>query len=71
MQHGGYPLINPLNETFPPDFYLKRTDPFEISLMTDNSTTIFRVPHPRPGSWYAMAYIGDYINDKITQKVCC
>ncbi|ELU03317.1 hypothetical protein CAPTEDRAFT_228167 [Capitella teleta] len=68
MQHGGFPLINPLNETFPPQFYLKRTHLLEISLLTDNATTIFKLPNPLPGSWFAMAYLGDYVDDKITPK---
>ena len=69
MQHGSFPLISPLNETFPPFFHLKRTYLTEISLLTDNSTTLFKIPNPMPGSWFAMAFLGDYVDDKITQKV--
>ena len=69
MQHGSFPVISPLNETFPDNFNLERTHLKRISMQTDNSTMLFQFNHPLPGTWYAMAYLGDYVDDKITQKV--
>ncbi|XP_064605252.1 transmembrane protein 8B-like isoform X2 [Liolophura sinensis] len=53
MQHGGYPVINPYNESFPENFYLGRTMMRKLTLKTDNSSAPFVITNPLPGSWFA------------------
>lgn len=69
IQHGSYPVINPLNETFPANFNLHRTQLFNLNTSTENTTKKHIITEPLPGNWFAAVFIGDYVDDKITQKV--
>ena len=69
LQHGSFPVISPLNETFPSDFYLQRASLHNISIAASNPTVIHTIESPLPGGWFAVAYLGDYIDDSISQAV--
>ena len=69
MQHGSFPVINPLNETFPDRFYLERTQLKLHRFLTNNGTITVSIEHPLPGDWYIAAILGDYVDDSIKQKV--
>lgn len=69
-EYGSYPVINPLNETFPQDFNLRRPSTWSVNLTTDkNYATRYIKTDPLPGSWFSAIFISDYVDDKITQKV--
>lgn len=68
FQHGSYPLVTPLNETFPPDFYLNRTDAFHVKIKQDTDAVSYVMPMPRPGRWYFAAFLPK-TSDSIQQKV--
>ena len=57
FQHGSYPLVTPYNETFPPTFYLNRTDAFYVKIQQDAGTVSYMLPSPRPGIWYFAAFL--------------
>ena len=69
LQHGSFPVISPLNETFPSDFYLQRASLHNISIAASNPTVIHTIESPLPGGWFAVAYLGEYIDDSISQAV--
>ena len=69
MQQGSIPVINPLGETYPPDFNIQRTGLRNLTISSNNTLVLYTIESPLPGSWFAAAYLGDYIDDSITQKV--
>ena len=69
LQQGSFPVINPLNESFPEFFNILRTELYRFDLKTDNEVYEFIVHSPVPGGWYGVAYLGDYVDDSIKQQV--
>ena len=69
LQQGSFPVISPLNESFPEFFNTIRTDLHSVSVLTDNEVKDYSVYSPLPGSWYGVAYLGDFIDDSIRQQV--
>ncbi len=70
MQYGSYPVVAPQNETFPADFNLHRTGLQPIHLAPNNNSRLLKMSSPIPGSWFTIAFINDYLEDSISQKVC-
>ena len=69
LQQGGYPVINPRNETFPEHFNVKgRADVHFLTLKSDNVPAFYSVAQPQPGSWYAAVYLGD-VDESMNVKV--
>ena len=69
MQYGSYPVVAPQNETFPADFNLHRTGLQPIHLAPNNNSRLLKMSSPIPGSWFTIAFINDYLEDSISQKV--
>lgn len=59
LQHGSLPVINPLGEKVPKNFYLEKESGTKVtfSLLTDNSSLVARVSYPKSGPWYGAAYL--------------
>ena len=70
LQHGSYPVISPLNETFPDNFNLERTNLHMIQASSNSTPVVHQLLTPLPDSWFAAAILGDYVDDKISVKVC-
>ncbi len=69
LQHGSIPVINPLNESFPDRFNLRRSF-LTLLVVSSNKTSLHHeITHPLPGVWFAAAFLGDYVDDSITVKV--
>ena len=62
-------MVNPLNETYPGHFNLYRTGLQHIAIPPNNSSRLFKMSNPFPGSWYAITFINDYTDDKLRVKV--
>lgn len=69
LQANSFPVISPLNETFPKDFNTIRTELHNVQLSTNNKTVEFFIDVPSPGGWYMKVYLGDYVDESIKQKV--
>ncbi len=61
--------MNPLNETYPDNFNLHRTELHHIAIPPNNSSRLLKMTNPLPGSWFAITFINDYTDDKLTVKV--
>ncbi|XP_060587840.1 post-GPI attachment to proteins factor 6-like [Ruditapes philippinarum] len=68
LQQGSYPLVTPYNETYPPNFYLNRTDLFHIEIQKDADAVSYIISSPRPGTWYFAAFLPKPTSDKIQIK---
>ncbi|KAL3869229.1 hypothetical protein ACJMK2_041937 [Sinanodonta woodiana] len=69
FQHGSYPLISPYNESYPEAFYLHRSQLYSSVAHSNNFTIGTFVDKPKPGTWFAAAFIPKNTeSDKIQQK---
>ncbi|KAK3600682.1 hypothetical protein CHS0354_029546 [Potamilus streckersoni] len=69
FQYGSYPLISPYNESYPEQFYLHRSQLYTSVAHSNNVTIGTFVDNPRPGTWFAAAFIPKSTDsDKIQQK---
>lgn len=59
LKHGSYPAVNPDGYAFPKDFIdpAKRDTIYTVEFLSDGQSNIFSVENPKPGNWYAIAYI--------------
>ena len=55
LQYGSLPVINPLNEKFPPSFYISRSQLKSFHTISDNHTLSTSLRNPRPGHWFGVA----------------
>ena len=69
LQHGSYPVISPLNETYPADFNLQRTEMQYIEILSDGVSLPFILKNPLPGEWYATVGLTGARDERIKQKV--
>ena len=70
MQYGSYPVVNPINETYPDKFNLHRTALHHIAIATNETRHFYKIDNPLPGSWFAITFINDYVDEKLTVQVC-
>ncbi|XP_041360324.1 post-GPI attachment to proteins factor 6-like isoform X2 [Gigantopelta aegis] len=68
VQHGGFPVINPYNESFPDDFHLKRSSLKQFDVPSDNVTIRGVIAGPQPGTWYAAGFMRKFGNTHLSQK---
>lgn len=59
LKHGSYPAVNPDGYDFPSHFIKegKREHVHTIELLSDGRNTTYSIENPKPGNWYALAYI--------------
>ena len=69
LQYGSYPVINPLNETFPPHFNTHRSHSHRIEVNTKDGGLGYTISKPLPGSWFTAVFIGKVKDDAIGIKV--
>ncbi|CAH2094756.1 unnamed protein product [Euphydryas editha] len=69
LKYGSYPAVNPDGYPFPKDFINaeSRENMYTIELLSDGKNMSFSIQNPKPGIWYALAYIK--WEDPRTQKV--
>jgi len=60
--------VSPYNETYPENFYLKRTDLHYVEVQSNNISYYRRLPNPKSGDWFMAAFLPKS-KEKITQKV--
>ncbi|KAG8230769.1 hypothetical protein J437_LFUL019540, partial [Ladona fulva] len=63
IQHGSYPIINPNNSSFPEEAYIGRTSLHHLTATASfepRNTSVFHIPNPFPGGWFAAAFISDW-----------
>ena len=70
MQYGSYPVVNPINETYPDKFNLHRTALHHIAIALNETRHFYKIDRPLPGSWFAITFINDYVDEKLTVQVC-
>ena len=68
LSHGHLPIINPLGEKFPDNFYLDGSMR-SLFVLTDNLTLSTSLRNPRPGHWYGVAYLPKSEKQKILPDV--
>lgn len=75
LEYAGYPVVAPLNETFPSDFDLNRlTKTFTIIKVSGLSSSYgiqsanISINSPKSGNWYSAAF---YINNDIENATSC
>ena len=56
LQPGGYPVLNPRNESFPKDFFLDGGSLYNMSLLGNDSLIYKAISNPITGNWFAMTY---------------
>ena len=69
MQHGSYPVVNPINETYPKNFNLHRTDMHHVAIPINETKQFYKIDNPLPGSWFAITFINDYVDEKLRVQV--
>ncbi|XP_053394085.1 post-GPI attachment to proteins factor 6-like [Mercenaria mercenaria] len=59
IQHGSFPVINPLGEKFPENFYVERSPASRavFSVISNNVTLESTVTNPKQGPWYSVAFL--------------
>ncbi|XP_076346292.1 post-GPI attachment to proteins factor 6-like isoform X3 [Tachypleus tridentatus] len=67
LQYGSYPVINPQNETFPPQFHIHRQNLHHVTLQTDSEPVHLNISGPLAGDWFAVAFVAEKSN-RIVQK---
>nr|CAD7423182.1 unnamed protein product [Timema monikensis] len=70
VQHGGYPLVNPSNSSFPSMAYTGRTSLQRVETKTayqPHDATIIPIYNPLPGNWFVAAYMANW-NDNLQQE---
>ncbi|CAH0400597.1 unnamed protein product [Chilo suppressalis] len=69
IKHGAYPAVNPDGYDFPKGFVdpATRVSIHTLELLSDGLNRTYSIKNPRPGNWYALAYIK--WEDPRTQKV--
>nr|CAD7443221.1 unnamed protein product [Timema bartmani] len=70
IQHGGYPLVNPSNSSFPSMAYTGRTSLQRVETKTayqPHDATIIPIYNPLPGNWFVAAYMANW-NDNLQQE---
>ncbi|KAJ2953443.1 hypothetical protein O0L34_g1037 [Tuta absoluta] len=72
IKRGSYPAVNPDNYDFPKDFISStyREETHTINQLSDGQSKVFTIKNPKPGNWYALAYIKweDPRTLKVTQE---
>ncbi|XP_046971562.1 post-GPI attachment to proteins factor 6 [Vanessa cardui] len=69
LKYGSYPAVNPDGYSFPKSFIDadRRENMYTVELLSDGNNITFSIKNPKPGIWYALAYIK--WEDPRTQKV--
>ncbi|CAH2242992.1 jg19435 [Pararge aegeria aegeria] len=60
LKQGSYPAVNPDGYNFPKTFVnpVLREEPIHtIELLSNGTNLTYSIPNPKPGIWYALAYI--------------
>jgi hypothetical protein len=72
LQHAGFPVVNPYNETFPDNFLLDGSSVHNISISASGKTFSYVIRNPPSGSWFAAIYGTAKTNvvKKLTSKDC-
>ncbi|XP_072043673.1 post-GPI attachment to proteins factor 6-like isoform X2 [Amphiura filiformis] len=67
LQNGSFPIVNPLNESFPDHMYRSNPDmvTYEIA---DDLTLILFIKNPNPGYWFLTAWLPHDEDDRIKQE---
>ena len=69
-QHGGYPLVQENNLTFPADEYrFERTDAHNLTFTDIGAIYVVNVTSPLAGRWFAGVYLNDLDNHEVVKKV--
>ena len=72
VQNGSFPIVNPLNESFP--HHMHRLNPnqetYEIPEDLPEALSLsLIVKNPNPGFWFIIAWLPQDKNDRIKQEV--
>ena len=68
IQERSFPIVNPLNQTFPDNTY--RGDPdLDIYEIPEDAKIMLQVTNPKPGYWFMVAYLPRDDDDRIKQEV--
>lgn len=59
LKHGSFPTVNPDGYPFPKNFIDVgiRENMYTLNLLSDGNNITYFMKNPKPGIWYALAYI--------------